>query len=139
VGEVRQKVLLENYIDKALAEEGQLEKDKVRAVSLDAVVDTGATLLALPQEVVEKLGLRKSHKVIVTYAEERKEERDVAGVVTLTIGERRTNTNCVVGPPNSEALIGQVILEEMDLIVDPKEEKLSPRPESPFLPLLKLK
>ncbi len=139
MGEVKQKIELENYVDRFLADEGKIENGKVRKVTIDALVDTGATMLVLPQEVVERLGLKVSRKVIVTYADARKDERDVAGVVIIKIGERHTNVDCIVGPPNSEALIGQVILEEMDLIVDPKDQKLTPRPESPFLPLLNLK
>jgi hypothetical protein len=49
------------------------------------------------------------------------------------------NTDCVVGPPLSEALIGQVILEELDLIPDCQKQILTPRPESPIYPLLKMK
>lgn len=49
------------------------------------------------------------------------------------------NTGCIVGPPLSEALIGQVILEELDLIPDCQNQTLSPRPESPIYPSLKMK
>lgn len=48
-------------------------------------------------------------------------------------------TECVVGPPGSEPLLGQIVLERLDLLVDCAQEKLVPRPESPYLPLLKLK
>jgi clan AA aspartic protease len=139
MGEVKQKIELENYVDRFLADEGKIKNGEIRKVTIDALVDTGATMLVLPQEVVERLGLKVSRKVIVTYADARKDEREVAGVVIIKIGDRFTNVDCIVGPPNSDALIGQVILEEMDLIVDPKDQKVTPRPESPFLPLLNLK
>ena len=48
-------------------------------------------------------------------------------------------TDCVIGPPLCEPLIGQLVLEELDLIVDCARNTLGPRPESPNLPLLKLK
>jgi len=96
-------------------------------------------MLVLPQDVVEKLGLRIRRTVIVAYADERKEERSIAGAVTLTIGDRSMITECVVGPPLSEALIGQVVLEELDLLADCQRQMLSPRPESSIYPLLKLK
>jgi hypothetical protein len=48
-------------------------------------------------------------------------------------------TDCVVNPPASEPLLGQIILERLDLLVDCKEGKLVPRPESPYMPMLKLK
>jgi hypothetical protein len=96
-------------------------------------------MLVLPQDLVEALGLRQVGKAVVTYADERKEERPMAGIVTVRVGQRAANVNCVVGPPNSEPLLGQVVFEMMDLLVDCIQQKLVPRPESPFLPLLKLK
>ena len=102
---------------------------------MDAIVDTGAVMLALPQDVVEELGLRIFRTVVVTYADERR----VAGPVTIKIGKRFMNTDCIVGPPASEALIGQVILEELDLIPDCQKQTLTPRPESPIYPSLKMK
>ena len=55
------------------------------------------------------------------------------------MGDRNTKTICLVGPPGCEPLLGQVVLEELDLIVDPLQQQLTPRPESPYLPTLKLK
>ncbi|MBU1752749.1 aspartyl protease family protein [bacterium] len=139
MGEVKVGVKLENYGDRYMFEEGKLPEEKIRRHITTALVDTESTLLLLPQDIVEKLGLRRLKKVIVAYADERKEERDVAGVVTLTIGDRAANLDCVVGPPLCEPLIGQIALEEMDLVVDCKDQMLKPRPESPILPLLKCK
>ena len=139
MGEIRQTIELENYVDRYLFEEGKIEEVKIRRIFLDALVDTGSTMLVLPQDAIEKLGLKKIRNVIVTYADERKEERDVAGGIIIQIGDRRMNLDAVIGPPNSEALIGQIVLEGMDLIVDSTKQQLKVRPESPFLPLLKLK
>lgn len=139
MAEVKETIRLTNFMDKFLFQEGKLKKDEVRTLAVEALVDTGSTMLVLPQEVVEKLGLRKSRKVIVSYSDERKEERDVAGVVTVSIGDREANIDCIIGPPNSEPLIGHIVLEELDLVVNSRQRRLRPRPESPFLPLLKLK
>jgi len=49
------------------------------------------------------------------------------------------SVDCVVGPPLSEPLIGQVVLEALDLIADCRNRTLGPRPEWPDYPLLKLK
>ncbi len=46
-------------------------------------------------------------------------------------------TECVVGPPLSEPLIGQIVLEALDLIADCANRTLSPR--TPDYPSLKLK
>ncbi len=96
-------------------------------------------MVMLPQDEVEQLGLDQGGRVIVTYADERKEERLVALGLEITIGTRAMVTDCVIGPPLSEPLIGQLVLEELDLVVDCSSKTLGPRPESPNLPLLKLK
>ncbi|MDI6794769.1 MAG: retropepsin-like aspartic protease [bacterium] len=139
MGEVKVPVIVENAFDRERCFEGELLEEKIRSEQIKALVDTGATMLMLPQEIVERLGLRIRGKVIVTYADERKEERPRAGIVTVKVGERDTDVDCVVGHPNSEPLVGQIVLEAMDLLVDCTNRQLTPRPESPYLPLLKLK
>src|SRR5436190_12532774 len=139
VGEVKVEVVLENAVDRGLQLRGMLEPELVRAFKASLLVDSGAMTLVLPQEQVEALGLEEIRKVIVRYADERKEERPIASAVTIRVGDRAATLDCVVGPPNSEPLLDQFPLEVMDLLVDCVEQKLVPRPESPFLPLMKLK
>jgi len=139
MGEVKVKVELENYDDRAVASRGFLSEDQVRSQQVDVVVDSGAVMMVLPQDLVEVLGLRTLRRAIVTYADERREERDIAGVVSVRAAGRNVETNCVVGPPGSEPLLGQVVLEEADLLIDCANQRLMPRPESPYLPTLKLK
>jgi len=138
MGEVKVEAELENAVDQELLRLGYIKAEQVRSAKVHMLVDSGAVMLVLPQDLVEVLGLREV-KAIVTYADERKEERPIAGVVTVRIENRTTSLNCIVGPPNSEPLLGQVVLETLDLLVDCTQQKLVPRPESPFLPSLKLK
>ena len=139
MGEIKVKIDLENIGDRYLFIKNKIEEDEIRKYQIEGIVDTGAVMLVLPQDVVDELGLEILRKVIVTYADERKEERPVAGTVTIKIGDRFMNSDCVVGPPLSEALIGQIILEELDLIADCQSQTLITRPESPIYPSLKLK
>ncbi len=139
MGEIVVDVWLENAVDRALERRGALPAGEVRQLMVKAVVDTGAVMLMLPQDIVHKLGLTTPRTVLVRYADERTEERSVAEIVTLTIGDRTMTTECLVGPPLSEPLIGQIILERLDLLADCQNQRLTPRPESPYYPLLKLK
>ncbi|MBI1988047.1 MAG: retroviral-like aspartic protease family protein [Nitrospinae bacterium] len=140
MGDVYVEITLENYIDRILVKRGYLEPEKIRVEKVKVLADSGSTMLVLPQDLVERLGLElTSEKVIVTYADERKEARPVAGVVTVRVGDRSMECDCVINPPASEPLLGQIVLERLDLLVDCKEGKLVPRPESPYLPLLKMK
>ena len=139
MGEITVRAELENIVDRVNWEDGRIQESEIRTYKLDATVDTGAVMLVLPQNVVEKLGLKNRRTVIVSYADERKEERPVAGPLTIRLGDRFMTTDCIVGPPLSEPLIGQIVLEELDLLADCTNHELIPRPESPDYPLLKLK
>jgi len=139
MGEITVNVTLENPIDRGVFERGSGGEIEIRRTDVKAIVDTGAVMLVLPQNVVERLGLRVLRTVVVSYADERKEELPVAGPLTIHIGNRFMSTDCIVGPPLSEPLIGQIVLEALDLLADCTKRTLTPRPESPDYPLLKLK
>ena len=139
MGEIVASVELENAADRGIVSQGLRDESTVRRTTVEGVVDTGAVMLMLPENVVHGLGLERQREVIVTYTDERKEIRPVAGPVTIRIGSRFMNTDCVVGPPLSEPLIGQIVLEALDLVADCTNRTLAPRPESPDSPLLKLK
>lgn len=136
MGEIVVSIGLENFVDRSNVRRG-VSQEPVRRTRVDGIVDTGAVMLVLPQNVVERLGLELLRTVVVTYADERKEERPVAGSVTIEVCDRFMVTECVVGPPLSEPLIGQVVLESLDLIADCSNRTLAPR--TPDYPLLKLK
>ena len=139
MGEVRASVVLENGDDRGLARRGVLEPGEVRRVEADVLADTGAVLVLLPQDMVEALGLGAMDRAVVTLANDQKIEMPIAGPLVLTALGRTMNTDCLVGPPQCEPLLGQVVLERLDLIVDPTKGQLTVRPESPFLPSLKAK
>jgi len=139
MGEVKVNVQLRNYGSVWAAKKGLIKEEHIQSSLLEMLVDTGAVMILLPQDEVEKLGLEPAEKVIVNYADERKEERWVAKGLEVTIGNRSMVTDCVIGPPLCEPLLGQLVLEELDLIVDSLRKTLTPRPESPNFPLSKLK
>ena len=139
MGEIRVKVQLGNESDFLLEELGKLGQKKPREAQVDALVDTGAVMILLPQDLVEKLGLKKLDKAIVSLANDEKIEMDIAGTLVISIAGRTWRTDCLVGPPGCEPLIGQLVLERLDLILDPLKRAVTPRPESPYLPSLKLK
>lgn len=139
MGEVVVDVELENSVDRAVFLRGHGEASDIRSSTVEAIVDTGAVMLVLPQNVVERLGVNILRTVVVTYADERREERPVAGPLTVRIGNRFMTTDCIVGPPLSQPLLGQIVLEALDLVVDCAKRTLGPRPESPDYPLLNLR
>lgn len=96
-------------------------------------------MLAIPQELPEALGLHQTGTVVVSSADDSKLELDTSGPVDVTLNGRRMTTKAVVLPPGAEVLVGQIVLERMDLLVDCQSQTLIARPESPMYPSLKLK
>ena len=93
MGDVYVEIVLENYIDKILSKRGYLEIEKIRMEKVKILVDSGCTMLVLPQDLVERLGLELTgEKVIVTYANEHKEELPVAETLTVKAGNRSMGT-----------------------------------------------
>ena len=138
MGEIVVDLGLENATDRALFEAGHLRETDVRRARVLAVADTGAVMLALPEDVVERLGVPVVGSATCIYADGRRGERPVAGPLTVRIGDRWTFARCVVVPAGAGALVGQLVMEELDLVADCVRRTLGPRPESPDRPLLRL-
>lgn len=139
MGEIRASVKMENLRDRALFEAGHLPENKVRMREFETVVDTGAVMSLIPQDLAEDLGLKVFERLIVTLADDRKVEMNRVGPVTLWVVGRSMNTDCLVGPVGCEPLLGQLAMEAMDLVCDPGKRTLTVRPESPLRPTLKMK
>ena len=89
--------------------------------------------LVIPEEVATELGLRHRGTRTVVYADEQREDRPVTAV-TIGIENLTTYTEAIVGAAGSQVLIGQVVLEQLDLIADWRNRTLTPRhPEGPVL------
>jgi predicted aspartyl protease len=122
-----------NYRDVLMMEEGDLPAAKVRRMRPSGVVDSGATSLVLPQALAKKLGLKQVGKVRVRYADGRRAIRPKVGPVQVKILDREGIFEAVVEPKRKTALIGALVLESFDLIVDCTNERLFPRdPEMVF-------
>ena len=133
MGEIRASVTLENRDDRGAVYLGLGVEADVRRTTVEGIVDTAAVSLAIPVEIATELGLRHWGTRTVVYADERREERPVTDV-TIEIGNLATRTEAIVGPAGSQVLIGQVVLETLDLVADCRNRTLAPRhPEGPVL------
>ncbi len=138
MGRVLVATKLYNDYDWARAEAGELNPERIRSLEVDGLVDTGATMLVLPEEIVTQLGVPIVRQATVTYANGRQEPRDVAAGLRIEIQEREARVEAIVEAPGTRVLVGQVPLEVMDLFVDPRKGTIGPRPESPDSPLIEL-
>ena len=138
MGEIIVDIELENAMDRIMAEDGHLPHADIRRVAIPAIADTDTMMLALPEDVVNQLGLRLDNSVNVIYADGRRAELPVAALLNVQICGRRAVADCIVLPQGSDARVGQIITRQLDLIPDPETKTLGPRPESPDRPLIRL-
>jgi len=139
MGRVIVKAKLWNFGDELDFKKGIIKKEQIRKIEVEeAIVDTGATMLTLPEDIVEKLGLTVIREATVTYANNTSAKRKVAAPVGIEILNRSVVTECVVEEKGTKVLIGQIPIEGMDLIIDPKRNFIGPRPESPDIPIIEI-
>ncbi len=137
MGAVRAKVKLTNAIDEAMVSRGVLAPHLLRECETQALVDTGALTLVIPKEIVEQLGLRIRSQQVARYANGFEESIGVTEPVLIQCQGRETaDAALVVG---DEVMLGQVILEKLDLLVDCKNQRLIPNPANPDYPVAIIK
>ncbi len=129
MGRVLTAVTIENLGDLSEVDRGMRLVENVRRVEVvDALVDTGATTLAMPTSIIQQLGLRK------LYERQAKSTRGIGPVavydaVRITISERFCTVDVMEVPDGVPVLIGQIPLEMLDLVVDPQGRRLIGNPE----------
>jgi len=127
MGKVVVKVKLTNYVEEQ-SKKLKLLEGKPRSVETDALVDTAATRLYLQSRVIRALGLRKEGEV-VSRGTNGPRRRAVYQAARLELMGRNGAFQVVEVDDEIPNLLGQIPLEYLDLVVDPKGQKLIPNPE----------
>lgn len=127
VGRFSVDVEIANFGDILRAREGALPAGRVRRLTVPGLVDPGATRLVLPKAVVEQLELPLGKKIKVGYADGRTAQRHVVEGVYLELLGRHSTFTAIVEPKRTTALIGAIVFEDLDLLVDCKEQRVVPR------------
>ncbi len=131
MGAVFAEIELVNSVDEANAANRKLPKSKVRRINLQMLVDTGSTMMILPEPVIKALGLKLTRTGTSRMADGRVVARKVYGPVKVRFQLRTMQTEAVAGSPGVPPLLGQIPLEALDLLVDSKNQKLILNPQSP--------
>ena len=127
MGRVSVEVDLANYWDVLRAKEGQIPPEEVRRTVVSGIVDSGAARLVLPPHVVEELGLEEDGETNVRYADQRTARRSIVRNVWLELCGRGSDFSAIVEPSRTDALIGAIVMEELDLIIDCTRNEIRPR------------
>lgn len=137
MGEIRVKVRLTNAMDESLARRGRLPEKEVRVYEADAMVDTGAVRSVIPIHVLQRLGIETRGERVAEYADGRCESVGVSEPIIFELQGRDTLEEALV--LGNEVLIGQTVLEKLDLLADCQGHRLIPNPAHPDQPVTKVK
>jgi clan AA aspartic protease len=124
MGEIRVKVRLTNAVDEALSHRGDLAAENVRACEADAMVDTGAVRSVVPATLVNQLGLEIRGTRTAQLADGSTQTVGVTGPLLFEMQDRETLEEALV--LGDEVLIGQTVLEKLDLLADCVRQRLLP-------------
>ena len=133
MGHVTVEFEVSNYADVHQVEAGQLAPELVRKVRLEGIVDTGAVRLVLPESVGKQLGLPLSGQSTVRFADQRTAQRDVVHDAYVQLLGRSGVFHAILEPTRSDALLGAIVMEDLDLVVDCGAQKLHPRDPNPLI------
>lgn len=137
MGEIRVKVRLTNAVDESLARRGRLKEAEIRVYEADAMVDAGAVRSVIPNHVLQRLGVAVRGERVAEYADGRCDTVGVSGPIVFELQGRDTLEEALV--LGNEVLIGQTVLEKLDLLADCQGRRLIPNPAHPDQPVTKVK
>ena len=137
MGEVRARVELINAGDEVLFRRGYLAADKIRSYEANALIDTGSVSTVLPIEVVQRLGLEIVGQRMPEYANSSREIVDLTEPISIIINGRKTVEEAMV--LGDEVMIGQTVIETLDLHVDCTNQQVIPNPAYPDQTVSKFK
>lgn len=127
MGRVVLDLELANHEDVVLASAGAKAKAAIRRVTVTGIVDTGAAHLVIPKRIADQLGVPLAGKACVRYADQRNASRSVVRDVDVHLLGRQGTFKAIVEPNRRDVLIGAIVLEDLDFVVNCQLQRLEPR------------
>lgn len=128
---------LTNGYDAIRHRKGIIEPSDVKSIGISALVDSGAYMLVIPEHLRLQLDLDILGEREVELADGSVLKVNVAGPIEVQFENRLSITNALIA--GNEVLLGAIPMEEMDVIISPRQKRLMVNPESPYLPRVKVK
>jgi hypothetical protein len=121
------EVELANQTDISLAEAGAAASSAVRRIRIRGTASRRITRLVLPASIADQLGLEICGTTLVRYPDGRTAERPLAHHIRLTYSGRHGIHRAIIEPDRESALLGVMVLDDLDFLIDPIEQRLVPR------------
>ena len=128
VGHIYADIELINEGDIEMARRSLMHIDDVRKITVSALVDTGALLMAINENIQEYLQLPIVETRPLELANGKMLECPIGAPLMVRFKDHTAHCSAVILPGDSEPLLGAIPLEEMNVIIDPQRQELVPSP-----------
>ncbi len=125
--------------DVALARKGYIEKEQIKSRTVKALVDSGAYMMCINESIKAQLDLPKISNMEAEMADGTIKTVDVVGPVIINFSNRTTSCNAAVMPGESEVLLGAIPMEDLDVVINLREQTLELPEDRPYLAKKKIK
>jgi clan AA aspartic protease len=105
---------------------------ELRPIVTKALVDTGAITLCIPEHISLQLKLEEAEKREVTIADGSR--RFISYVGPVQVGFDNRSSFCGAMVMGDMVLLGAIAMEDMDLVISPKQQRVEVNPNSPNFP-----
>jgi len=107
-------------------------RPELKPLVVEALVDTGAMTICIPEHVAVQLELKQIETREVTTADEKSHVVPYVGPIQIKFQNRTCFTGALV--IGESVLLGAVPMQDMDLVVSPSRETITVNPKSPNIP-----
>jgi clan AA aspartic protease len=125
--------------DLVLHRHGFLPEEGIKRMRVTALVDSGAYMLVFNEHVKQQLDLPVLGKTTALLTDESEVRAEIVGPVEIRFENRATTVRALMLPGCAEPLLGVIPMEDMDVVIDPKQQRLIVNPENPNIPLTYVK
>ena len=104
-------------------------RPELPAVEVEALADTGATFLCIPARIAEALQLESGDRKEAVLADGRRQSVPYVGPVEMHFKNRVAYGGALI--LGERVLLGAIPMEDMDLVVYPRDRRIDVNPASP--------
>lgn len=114
-----------------LARRDIIDRDDVKQLHANMLVDSGSLYMCINESMQEYLQLPFITKRWSQLANSERQEYDLVGPVEVRFKNRICHASALVLPGNSEPLLGALPMEELDVLIHPQRQELVIHPDHP--------
>jgi clan AA aspartic protease len=119
--------------DLALHRRGFMSEEDIKRVRVRALVDSGSYMLVVNEQIKQQLDLPILGETVGRLADESEVRAQIVGPVEVRFENRRATVDAIMFHGVVEPLLGAIPMEDMDVVIDPKQQRLIVNPESPYI------